>query len=144
MLTRLSGSFPALFLGHASAAAPQLADLRVQLRHLAIATVVPRQKRTENRRSMVEELLLPGIDLIRMDAVPGRQLRHSRLFAHRLQGNPRLECRIELPSRSAHHPLRLFRRNGTSLHLSRWVLESGTTSGAIFYNHKWRVQNGLL
>ena len=50
--------------------------------------------------------------LIGMDAVPGRQLRHRRLLAHRLQGDPRLECRIELPSRSAHHPLRLPRRNG--------------------------------
>src|SRR5512144_827152 len=74
---------------------------------------------------MVEALLLPGIDLIRMDAVPGRQLRHRRLLAHRLQGDPRLECRIELPSRSAHHPLRLLRRNGTSLHLSRWSQNPG-------------------
>src|SRR5512144_2184482 len=74
---------------------------------------------------MVEELLLPAIDLIGMDAVPSRQLRYRRLFAHRLQSDPSFECRIELPSRSAHHPLRLPPRNGTSLHLSRWSQNPG-------------------
>src|SRR5512144_3098023 len=102
----------------------QPANLRVQLR-LAITTVVPHRRRTKNRRGLVETLLLPAVDLIGMDAVPGRQLRYRRLFAHRLQSHPGLECRIELPSRSAHHPLRLLRRNGTKAHLSRWSQNPG-------------------
>jgi hypothetical protein len=40
----------------------------------------------EKARHVVENLLLPAIDLVRVNAVPLRQLRHRRYFAQRLQG----------------------------------------------------------
>jgi hypothetical protein len=49
----------------------------------------------EQARQIVENLLLPAIDLIRVNAVPLRQLRHRRDLAQCLQGDLGLECGIE-------------------------------------------------
>jgi hypothetical protein len=50
----------------------------------------------EKARHVVENLLLPAIDLVRVNAVPLRQLRHRRYLAQCLQGNFGLECGIKL------------------------------------------------
>jgi len=59
---------------------------------------VPQSARAarEKARHIVENLLLPAIDLVRVNAVPLRQFRHRRDLAKRLQGNPGLEYGIKL------------------------------------------------
>ena len=69
------------------------------------------------RAALLQQLLLPGINLVRVNLVALRQIRHRRLLPQRLQGDLRLQRRVDLPSRLLHHPLRLSRRNG-SLQLS--------------------------
>src|SRR5216683_1096958 len=78
----------------------QLANLGIKLRRLALVLLlaIPQSARAarEKARHVVENLLLPAIDLVRVNAVPLRQLRHRRYLAQCLQGNPGLECRIKL------------------------------------------------
>jgi hypothetical protein len=72
-------------------------------------------------RRVVLQLLLPGIDLVRVNLIPRRQIGDRRFDPlrgsnpQRFQGNLRLQRRINLPSRlrRRHHPLRLSRQNGT-------------------------------
>jgi hypothetical protein len=61
---------------------------------LAIPQSAPAPR--EKARHVVENLLLPAINLVRVNAVPLRQLRHRRHLAQRLQGNSGLECGIKL------------------------------------------------
>jgi hypothetical protein len=69
---------------------------------------------------VVLQRILPGIDLVRVNLIPRRQIGDRRFDPllgsnpQRLQGNLRLQRRINLPSRlRRHHPLRLSRQNGT-------------------------------
>ena len=55
-------------------------------------TLAPRAKRL----ATFSNLLLPAIDLVRVNAVPLRQLRHRRYLSQCLQGNSGLECGIKL------------------------------------------------
>jgi hypothetical protein len=70
-----------------SAHRPELLDC------LAIAATVVGMR--EELRRVLEELPLPTVGLIRMNPATGRQLRDHRLFPHRLNGDLRLEGRIE-------------------------------------------------
>jgi len=73
----------------------QLSDLGVKLGRLALALLLPIARTArpsrEQARDVVENLLLPGMDLVRMHVVPLRQLRNRRILAQRLKGNLRLE-----------------------------------------------------
>src|SRR5450755_811331 len=94
--------------GHSSPGPPgqeipfnrQLANLGIKLRRLALVLLlaIPQGARTarEKARHVVQNQLLPAIDLVRVDPVPLRQFRHRRDVAQGLQGNLGLECRIEL------------------------------------------------
>ena len=67
--------------------------------------------RIKRARRLLLQLLLPGVDLVRMNLMPRRQIGDPRLLPQRLQGDLRLQRRINLPSRLAHVPLRLSRQN---------------------------------
>src|SRR5471030_3243279 len=77
----------------------QLTDLGVKLGRLALALLLAVTQSThaarEQARHVVENLLLPGINLVRMNPVPLGQLWHSRVLAQRLQRNLRLERGIK-------------------------------------------------
>src|SRR5271166_2829088 len=84
----------------ASLPAKALADLGVKLGRLTLA-LLPAIARTarparEQARRIVENLLLPGINLVRMHPVPLRQFRNRRILPQRLERNLRLERRIKL------------------------------------------------
>src|SRR5258708_25377928 len=78
----------------------QLANLGIKLRRLALVFLlaIPQSARAarEKARHVVQNLLLPPLDLVRVNAVPLRQLRHRRYLAHGLQGYSGLECGIKL------------------------------------------------
>src|SRR5258708_5705586 len=77
----------------------QLANLGIKLRRLALVLLaIPQSARAAREKAghVVENLLLPAIDLVRVNAVPLRQLRHRRYLAQCLQGNSGLECGIKL------------------------------------------------
>ena len=78
----------------------QLADLGVKLGRLAFALflAIARTARPsrEQARDIVENLLFPGINLVRVHPVPLRQFRNRRILAQRLKRNLRLERRIKL------------------------------------------------
>src|SRR5208283_1956230 len=78
----------------------QLADHGVELGRLTFALLlaIARNARPacEQARDVVENLLLPGINLVRMHPVTLRQLRNRRILAQRLKRNLRLERRIKL------------------------------------------------
>src|SRR6478609_11809649 len=94
--------------GHSSPGPPgqeipfnrQLANLGIKLCRLALMLflAIPQGARAarEQARQVVENLLLPAIDLVRVNAVPLRQLRHRRDLAQCLQSNLGLECGIKL------------------------------------------------
>jgi hypothetical protein len=64
--------------------------------------------RIEGARSLLQKLLLLGVNLVRVNLVALRQIGYSRLLPQRLQRNPCLQRCVDLPSRSLrHHPLRL-------------------------------------
>ena len=77
-----------------------MADLGVKLGRLALALLlaIPRTARPSGEQDcrIVENLLLPGINLVRMHPVPLRQFRNRRILAQRLKRNLRLERRIKL------------------------------------------------
>src|SRR3954466_6678680 len=68
---------------------------------------IPADPRIKGAGRLLMQLLLPGVNLVRVDFVPLRQVRNRRLFPQRLQRNLRLQPRIDLPSRLFHHSLRL-------------------------------------
>ena len=53
---------------------------------------------------MLQQLLLPGVDLRRMDLVVHRQLGDRGLLPQCFEGDLRLQSRVDPPSRSAHRP----------------------------------------
>ena len=65
---------------------------------LALLLAIARTARParEQTRDIVENLRLPGINLVRMHPVPLRRIRNCRILAQRLQCNLRLERRIKL------------------------------------------------
>jgi hypothetical protein len=82
----------------------QLPDLRVQplnitlgLRHGLLADL-----RVERPGSVLLQLLLPGIDLVRMHLIALRQVGHSRLLPQCLKRNLRLQRRVNRSSRLPH------------------------------------------
>src|ERR1700746_3826111 len=61
----------------------------------------------EGPRRLIEELLLPGVNLIGMDLIALGEIGHRRVLPQRLQCNLRLQRRVDLPSCSLRHsPLR--------------------------------------
>src|SRR5208337_4317015 len=98
-------------LGEKIALDLQLSDLRVQPLDLALRLGfgILSDLRVERPRRMVLQLLLPGIDLVRMHLIALRQVGYSRLLTQRFQRDLRLQRRIDLPSRLLHRPLRLSR-----------------------------------
>ena len=73
----------------------QLADLGMELLDLALVTAraftAPALK---GSRRLVEQLLLPRVNLVRVDLVALRQIGHRRLLPQRLQGDLRLQRRV--------------------------------------------------
>lgn len=57
----------------------------------------------KGRRSMIHKLLLPAVNLVRMDLAAVRQLSHRRLIASNLQGDLRLPRQVDLASRLLSH-----------------------------------------
>jgi hypothetical protein len=82
-------------------------DLALMLgRAIAVAVL-------ERARRLIQELLLPGINLVGMNLIALGQISHRRLFPQCLQRDLRLQRCVNLASRSGRHlPLRLLRRNG--------------------------------
>jgi hypothetical protein len=88
----------------------QLPDLGVQLLDLALPLRlgVRAEARVERPARVLEQLLLPGVDLVRMNLVLPRQIGGGRFLTDRGERNLRLGRRVDLPSRLLrHHPLRL-------------------------------------
>src|SRR5262249_34941170 len=52
---------------------------------------------------MLQQLLLPGVDLVGMDLIALSQIGNRRLVPERFQRNPRLQCRVDPPPRSLRH-----------------------------------------
>ena len=76
--------------------------------------------RVERPRRVLEQLFLPGVDLVRVNLVAMGQINNRRLFPHRLQGDFRLQRRVDLASRLlCPHPLRLSNEAAT-FQLSPW------------------------
>src|SRR5947209_2362000 len=82
----------------------------------------------ERPRRLIEQLLLPRIDLVGMHLIALRQIGNRRLLPQRLQRDLRLQPRIDLPSRPLRHaPLR--RSDETAQNpISQPVPKSGSTS----------------
>src|SRR5271170_3870175 len=78
----------------------QLANLGIKLRRLALMLLLAISQSAraarEKARHVVENKLLPAINLVRVNPVPFRQLRHRRYLAQGLQGNSGLECAVKL------------------------------------------------
>src|SRR5882724_2866675 len=75
---------------------------------------------------LLHKLLLPRVDLVRVNLVAHRKVRNRRLLPQRLQGNPGLQRRINLPSRSlAHLPLRSLPTERPPLQLVNWSQNRG-------------------
>jgi hypothetical protein len=81
----------------------------VQLLDLTLAQFlgIPPNPGVKRSRRLLQKLLLPRVNLVRVNFVPLRQVRYRRLLPLRLQRNLRLLRRIDLPPRLFHHPLRL-------------------------------------
>src|SRR6266446_8156427 len=80
-------------------------------------------------RRLLQKLLLPRVDLVRVNFIANRKVRHRRLLPQRHQRNSRLQRRINLPSRPLAHLPPPFVANGTASHpISQPVPKSGPTS----------------
>jgi hypothetical protein len=87
----------------------QLPDLGVHLLDLALplGLSVRADARVELLARVLEQLLLPGVDLVRMNLVLPRQIGGGRSLTNRGERNPCLGRQLDLPSRLLrHHPLR--------------------------------------
>jgi hypothetical protein len=78
----------------------------VQLLDLAFPRLlaIPTDPGVKGSRRLILELLLPAVNLVRVNFVPLRQLADRHLLAQRLKGDLGLQASINLPSR----PLRLL------------------------------------
>src|SRR6516165_6660920 len=86
---------------------------------LAIGFGVPADAGIEGARRVLQQLLLPGIDLVGMDLVALGKVGHRRLFPNRFQRDLRLQGAVNLASRLRHGLLRL--PNGAAdFQLSSW------------------------
>src|ERR1035437_7668466 len=78
----------------------QLADLSIQLASLALARLLAFVRTAdaapEKTRGVIENLHLPAVNLVGMNAVALGQLRNRRFLAQSLQRYLRLERRIKL------------------------------------------------
>jgi hypothetical protein len=83
----------------------ELPDLGVQLLDLALARRlgVEPHARVESSRCVPQKLLLPGVNLVRVDLVAQRQISNRRLLTQSLQGDLRLHARVDLASRLLGH-----------------------------------------
>src|SRR6185503_4300148 len=77
----------------------------MQLLNLAFAPhlTVSINPRIESPRRMLHQLLLPRVNLIGMNLVALSKIGHRCLFPQRLQRYPRLQRRVDPPSRLLHH-----------------------------------------
>jgi hypothetical protein len=107
----------------------QLPDLGVQLLDLALPLRlgVRADARVERPARVLEQLLLPGVDLVRMNLVLPRQIGGGRLLAHRRQRDPRLHRRVDLPPCLLRH--RLLRLSGDILYLVARAGRNGAEFG---------------
>ena len=91
---------------------------------LAIGFGVPADADIEGARRVLQQLLLPGIDLVRMDLVALGKVGHRRLFPNRFQRDLCLQGAVNLASRLRHGLLRL--PNGAAdFQLSPWSPKRG-------------------
>src|SRR2546421_8493608 len=99
----------------------------MQLLDLALARgfAIIAQTCIEGACRLLEELLLPSIDLIRVNLVTLGQVSDRRLVPQRLQGDLRLQCRVDLPSRLLRHSPLLFRKERQTIQLSPWSQKLG-------------------
>src|SRR4029077_5630753 len=69
---------------------------------------LPPDTRVKGPGRLFQKLLLPGIDLVRVNLIALGQIGHRRLLPHGFQRDLCLQCRVDLPSRlRRHHALRL-------------------------------------
>ena len=81
--------------------------------------------RIECPRSLLLQLLLPRIHLIGMDLVAHRQIGNARILAQSLQCDPRLQPRINPPSRLLRHSPLLSSSERQTIQLSSWSQKRG-------------------
>src|SRR5208337_5692064 len=108
----------------------QLANLGVKLLDLARRRRLRLRAnlRIKRPRRMVQQLLLPGVNLVGMNLMALRQVGYRRLFAQRLQRNLRLQRRVNLPSRLRHLPAPSYPIRSRLLPTIPLVPKSGATS----------------
>src|SRR5436305_15188230 len=102
----------------------------MQLLDLALARgfAIIAQTCIEGACRLLEKLLLPSIDLIGVNLVALGQVSDRRLVPQRLQGDLRLQCRVDLPSRLLRHSPLLFRKGATDYPIKPLVPKTGSTS----------------
>src|SRR5271165_3780994 len=86
---------------------------------------IPPDARVERARRLILELLLPGVNLVRMDLVPLRQVRDRRLLPQRLQRNLRLQPRVNPSSRLLRHRALRLSNGAAALQLNPWSQKRG-------------------
>jgi DNA-binding transcriptional LysR family regulator len=74
---------------------------------------------------MIQQLFLPGVDLVRMNLMALRQIAYRRLLPHRRPRDLRLQNRINLPSRLRHLPLRPVPFGADFFQLCHWSENPG-------------------
>src|SRR6516162_3829815 len=91
---------------------------------LAIGFGVPADAGIEGARRVLQQLLLPGIDLVGMDLVALGKVGHRRLFPNRFQRDLRLQGAVNLASR-LHHGLLRLPNGAADFQLSPWSPKQG-------------------
>src|SRR6516162_818925 len=91
---------------------------------LAIGFGVPADAGIEGARRVLQQLLLPGIDLVGMDLVALGKVGHRRLFPNRFQRDLRLQGAVNLASR-LRHPLLRLSNGAADFQLSPWSQKRG-------------------
>src|SRR6476619_1013883 len=101
----------------------------MQLLNLAFAPrlTVSINPRIESPRRMLHQLLLPRVNLIGMNLVALSKIGHRCLFPQRLQRYPRLQRRVDPPSRLLHH-FRSSPSGAADYPIMPLVPKSGSTS----------------
>ena len=105
----------------------QLADLGVKLlkRARRRGFRVHADPRIERAPRVVQQLLLPRLDLVRMNLMALRQVGYRHLLPQRLQRDLRLQRRVNLPSRLRHLPLRPVSFGADFFQPSHWSQNPG-------------------
>ena len=121
----------------------QLADLGVKLLNLARRRCfrVHADPRIERAPRVVQQLLLPRVDLVRMNLMALRQVGYRHLLPQRLQRDLRLQRRVNLPSRLRHLPLRPVSFGADFFQPSHWSQNPGPLQNIVHV--EWQLKSGF-